>query len=54
MVVDAAGRPAANGNLAGTALARTEVLGSPLEQEAYDVIDAVWLKDSRTKELVVG
>jgi len=28
------------------------VLGSHWEQEAYDVVDAVWLKDERIREIV--
>jgi len=52
MVVDAGGRPTARGGLARAALARDQVLGSPWEQEAYDVVDAVWLKDERIREIV--
>ena len=53
MVVDAGNRPTARaGSLAGTALARDQVLGSPWEQQAYDVVDAVWLNDKRIREIV--
>jgi len=52
LVVDAGGRPTARGGLAAAALARDQVLGSPWEQEAYDVVDAVWLKDERIREIV--
>jgi hypothetical protein len=52
MVVDATGRPTARGGLAGAALERDDVLGSRWEQEAYDVVDAVWLKDERIREIV--
>ena len=52
MVVDATVRPTARGDLAGTALVRDQVVGSPWEQEAYDVVDAVWLKDERIREIV--
>ncbi|HMG17917.1 MAG TPA: hypothetical protein VK573_04270, partial [Gemmatimonadales bacterium] len=53
MVVDAGNRPTARaGSLAGTALARDQVLGSPWEQQAYDVVDAVWLNDERIREIV--
>ena len=52
MVVDASGRPTARGDVAALALARDEVLGSPWEQEAYDVVDAVWMKDARISEIV--
>jgi hypothetical protein len=40
------------GSLAGAARARDEVLGSRWEQDAYDVVDAVWLKDERITEIV--
>ncbi len=52
MVVDATTRPTARGIVAGTALTKDQVLGSPWEQEAYDVVDAVWLKDARIAEIV--
>jgi hypothetical protein len=52
MVVDATDRPTAQGGLAGAALERDNVLGSRWEQEAYDVVDAVWLKDERIREIV--
>jgi hypothetical protein len=52
MVVDATGRPTARGGLVTSALERDEVLGSRWEQEAYDVVDAVWLKDQRIREIV--
>ncbi len=52
MVVDARERPTARGGLAGAALAADQVLGSHWEQEAYDVVDAVWLKDERIREIV--
>ena len=52
MVVDAADRPTGRGGLAAVALARDQVLGSRWEQEAYDVVDAIWLKDTRISEIV--
>jgi len=52
MVVDAQDRPTARGELAGAALGPDQVLGSSWEQEAYDVVDAVWLKDERIREIV--
>jgi len=52
MVVDAQDRPTTRGDLAGAALGRDQVLGSSWEQVAYDVVDAVWLKDERIKEIV--
>ncbi len=45
-------RPTARGVVAGKALTSEEVLGSPWEQEVYDVVDAVWLKDARIAEIV--
>ncbi len=52
MVVDATDRPTASGGIAGAALVRDQVLGSSWEREAYDVVDAVWLKDERIREIV--
>ena len=52
MVVDATDRPIAGGDLAAAALRRDQVLGSRWEQEAYDIVDAVWLKDQRISEIV--
>ena len=48
MVVDAPSHP----SLAEVALTREAVLGSAWEQEAYDVVDAIWLKDGRIREIV--
>jgi len=46
------GEGTGRGDLAGAALGRDQVLGSSWEQEAYDVVDAVWLKDERIREIV--
>ncbi len=45
-------RPTGRGIVAGKALTSEEVLGSRWEQEACDVVDAVWLKDARIAEIV--
>lgn len=52
MVIDANGRPAANSGLAGRALARSEVVGQPIAQEAFAVVDAVLAQDPRITELL--
>lgn len=52
MVVDAAGRPTAQSDLAGRVLARAQVLDTPTAQTAFDVVDAIWLQDARIAELV--
>src|SRR5262245_54709615 len=54
MVIDAADRDVAESDLAGRALRRDEVLGSPLAKRAFEIVDAVWLQDSRISELKVN
>jgi hypothetical protein len=51
MVVDAAGRPTADSDLVGSALRREEVLGTAIADQAFAVVDAVWLQDARLAEL---
>ena len=51
MVVDAFTRPVGQSDLVGHALSREEVVGTPLAQVAFEIIDAVWLYDSRIKEI---
>jgi len=54
MVRDAAGRPAASSNLVARALRRTEVIDTPLAQRVFDLVDAVWLQDSRIAEVAAA
>ena len=52
MVIDAVGRPGATpGTLADSALRRDQVIGTPLAQEVFALLDAVWLNDERIGEL---
>ncbi len=51
MVIDSAGRPAAESELIGQALARAEVIGQPVAAEAFAVADAVLAHDARIAEL---
>ena len=52
MVIDASGRPAGRSSLVGSALARAAVIGTPLAKVAFDIVDAVWIQDSRIREIV--
>lgn len=47
MVVDAHGRPAANGRLANTALRREDVIGTPLAAQVFGLTDAIYEQDGR-------
>lgn len=47
MVIDAADRPAAKGDLARTALARSEVIGTPLQAQVFAIADAIYEQDGR-------
>ena len=47
MVVDAQGRPAANGNLAASGLRRDEVIGTPLAAQIFALTDAIYEQDGR-------
>jgi hypothetical protein len=51
MVVDAAGRSAADPSVAGRALDRDEVIGTDLAAETFAVVDAIWVGDGRAAEL---
>jgi hypothetical protein len=51
MVIDATARKIAGEKIAGKALNRDEVIGTPLAQQAFDIVDAVWLQDARIAEL---
>ncbi|SFI99418.1 hypothetical protein [Planctomicrobium piriforme] len=52
MVIDAAGRPADDRSICGRALTRDEVIGTPLAEEIFSMIDAVWLGDPRIEEVM--
>jgi hypothetical protein len=52
MVVDSGGRPVASSDLVGKSLSREDVVGTPLAQVAFDIVDAVWLQDERIAEVV--
>ena len=47
MVIDAADRPAAKGELSQTALARTDVVGTPLAAQVFALVDAIYEQDGR-------
>src|SRR4051812_21661400 len=51
-VIDAEGRPAAKpGALAGRALRRDQVVGTPLAADVFAMLDAIWANDRRVGEL---
>lgn len=52
MVIDASSRPAVRNELMGLALAREAVVGTPIAEVAFAIVDAVWLHDSRIGEIV--
>lgn len=47
MVIDAADRPVGNGNLANTALTREDVIGTPLAEQVFALVDAIFEQDGR-------
>jgi len=49
-VIDASTRPIGHSTL-GRALARDEVMGTPLAHVAFDMVDAIWLQDERIAEI---
>jgi hypothetical protein len=51
MIIDAASRRTAGSRLAGRALARKDVVGTALASEVFQLVDAVWLEDSRLAEI---
>ena len=51
MVIDAKDRPVAESELVKTVLSRADVIGTPIAQEVFDLVDAVWLHDERISEL---
>ncbi len=51
VVIDAGTRKIAQEKLAGKALSRDEVIGTPLAQQAFNIFDAIWLQDGRIAEV---
>ena len=47
MVIDAGDRPAAKGELVGTALTRADVVGTPLAAQVFALVDAIYEQDGR-------
>jgi hypothetical protein len=47
MVIDAAGRPMSDGDLATTALAREDVIGTPIAAQVFSLVDAIYEQDGR-------
>ena len=47
MVLDATDRPIANSPLVGSALLRQDVIGTPLSEQVFGLVDAIFLQDSR-------
>ena len=54
MVIDATERPVAAHEDVGAALRRDQVIGTPLGQQAFDLVDAIWLHDQRIAEIVTA
>jgi hypothetical protein len=52
MVVDSADRPAAKSELVTRALARSDVIGQAVAEDAFAVVDAVLAQDVRVAELL--
>ena len=50
-VVDAKDRSAGGSRLAKRILARSEVVGTPLADSVFELVDAVWLQDQRISEV---
>jgi hypothetical protein len=51
MVVDSRGRIPSVDRLAGTALKRSDVIGTPLAPQVFAVVDAIYMSDRRLDEL---
>ena len=47
MVIDATERSIANSELAGSALRRDEVIGTPIADQMFALVDVIWLQDGR-------
>jgi hypothetical protein len=51
MVIDAVAGDAPWGEVAGRGLRREEAIGTPTAQQAFDIVDALWLQDERLSEI---
>ncbi len=51
MVIDAASRPVSGGEIASTALFRDQVVGKPIANDLYAIVDAIFMKDDRLEEI---
>jgi hypothetical protein len=51
MIIDADETRIASHALVGKALRRKEVVGTPLAQEVFDIVDFIWLHDDRIAEV---
>ncbi|HEV2549370.1 MAG TPA: hypothetical protein VGU20_18675 [Stellaceae bacterium] len=51
MVVDAQGRLTSDGDLADSALKRSEIIGTPLAPQVFALIDAIYMGDPRLHEI---
>lgn len=51
MVIDASDRMTANSDLADTNLIRSDVIGKPIADFAFAIVDAIIFKDERIKEI---
>jgi len=47
MVIDAVKRQVSRGGLAQRGLRGDEVVGTPMAQQAFDIVEAIWLQDQR-------
>lgn len=51
MVNDAQNRPIAENELVGEALKREDVIGQPLSKTIFSIIDAIFIKNERIREI---
>jgi hypothetical protein len=51
MVIDSADRAVAKNELVGKALTRDDVMGTPLAQRVFDMVDAIWAEDGRLADV---
>lgn len=50
-VVDSKDRPADSRSVCGRALKRNEVIGTPVADDVFAIVDVVWLQDDRIEEI---
>ncbi|MFC0133258.1 hypothetical protein [Massilia eurypsychrophila] len=51
MVISGKGRRADDRSLCGRALERSDVIGTPLANEAFSLVDSLWLTEPRIEEI---